>query len=387
MEATVRGPPPSKVEGFDHTHKAARHAGRPAANPTGAYVCANSSRISPAGLIAVSSCPSDDPALDEADMGVSRGGIDKVVLRLPASASLPALPTSLHPRASDYYLSSYDLRPLGIDAILHRTSRFGRDRHHKLELLGVGTKSAPEIEALVQAVTDAPPARLQIMRLDLFADIEGVDVPWFFRHAHVRHKQASGIVGRWSEQKRIQTLHFGRAGGGYRIYDKVAERLYRYEKLRRTASGLPPFMEVFGHSPNLTLTRVERQFSARIPEALQTVGSLFANCAALSPFDTLVLTPGRIFPSPSTHGGSLSSWLQARGLWHLIEDVGQHAAHRFINRHSQGNAHRFFKRLLPQSTDSPVTIERLQAIYRNGVRHQLFGSEVAEPPQGRFPPS
>ena len=150
-----------------------------------------------------------------------------------------------------------------------------------------------------------------------------------------------------------------------------------------------PFEAVFGHLPDLVLTRVERQFR-RIPANLRTLGSAFRSCAEIDPFDTLILVPtGMAFSRPAP-GTNITLWLQALGLRFLVNALGRQATRRLVNRHSRGNAHRLLGRLervLPARAEPQATVEQLTQIYRNGVRQQLFGSEVAEPLQGRFPPS
>lgn len=69
-----------------------------------------------------------------------------------------------------------DPRPVGIDSLLHYSlKREENDPHEgerKLELLDTGFKSFSEVLAQVSAVVEGPVDDLELMRIDLCADIQ-----------------------------------------------------------------------------------------------------------------------------------------------------------------------------------------------------------------------
>ena len=125
---------------------------------------------------------------DEGGRGGRGRVIDKLEIRIPARVR--SRPVAYSPevericretrgtrenpfRASLHYLAGADLRPFGISAILHTTCRHG-DGDHKLELLDTGQMSYAAMLGEVERVYRVDTRGLDVMRIDLCADVEGV---------------------------------------------------------------------------------------------------------------------------------------------------------------------------------------------------------------------
>jgi hypothetical protein len=110
--------------------------------------------------------------------------IDKLDLRVPYSSVLcpavdryirwaPAESYSSRVRPSMHYAGKADLRPIGLDAVLHLECRHGQ-KNSKLEVLDVGKKPYSEIVNIIESVAEVNPDELGIMRVDLTADVAGI---------------------------------------------------------------------------------------------------------------------------------------------------------------------------------------------------------------------
>lgn len=196
-----------------------------------------------------------------------------------------------HP--SQHYMTVGDLRDFGYPAILHMHNVHDKRGNHKLELVETGAMAYSQMRHEIERVFAVNTNRdgLELMRLDLAADIEGVPVSWFERNIQAKWKRFTAGIGTIGEpvefsemgSKGIQTFYFGRRPNVFRIYDKVAERQYRYRqwiaRARRRGTPdaeIPTFEQMFGHSESsFILTRVERQMAAgKVPEVLST----FVSC-------------------------------------------------------------------------------------------------------------
>ena len=98
-------------------------------------------------------------------------------------------------RKSLHYAGIGDLRPFGIDGLLHYHYKRGNRGNHKLEMLNTGTKPYSALAALVDAVIDGPSDPLEVMRVDLCADVPGVPVSWFHPRLRIRYKRMSHQIG------------------------------------------------------------------------------------------------------------------------------------------------------------------------------------------------
>jgi hypothetical protein len=244
--------------------------------------------------------------------------IDKVEVRIPRMAHFTREFREFYPeirndprlnpfRRSQHYESAGNLRKFGYDAILHMNCIRDRQGSHKLELLDTGRMGYAMMCHEIERVFDLDPRRLRLMRLDLAADVGGVPVAWFVRHARAQYKRFACDIGQVDAetlqyarmgQQEVQTLYFGKKPNCFRVYDKIAEYHHQYARLARGSSDaaeLPTFEEVYGYPERgLILTRVERQMGGgRIPKQVDTFGKLKA-AELFNPFDKLrFLGPNR----------------------------------------------------------------------------------------------
>ncbi len=320
--------------------------------------------------------------------------IDKVEVRVPAQAQFSKEFGSLYRelrcsrvdpfRDSRHYTSAGDLRPFGYEAILHMGCTRDKKGNHKLELLDTGTMSYAGMHNEIERVFDLDARRLDLMRLDLAADVRAVPVEWFMRHVRARYKQWVCDIGQVDSEIReyarmgrqqVQTFYLGKRPNCFRIYDKIAEYHHQYTQLTRRASDaaeLPSFEEAYGYPERgVTLTRVERQMGGgRVPAHIDTFGKLKAS-AAFNPFERLdFLASGVQEPRIENYGliqYAVGMWLRERA-----EDIGIHRLRALVNKHSGGHASRTFqeyREFLP--SEGGITAERLYAIYQESVGRQL----------------
>src|SRR4051794_38726515 len=217
--------------------------------------------------------------------------IDKLELRLPRLTSFRApvrefMLESRHFKNSSRTMPSgryewvTDLRPLGIDGCLHFSlKRKENDPHegeHKLELFDTGFKSFSGLVAQVENTIEQSSEELEIMRIDLCADVPEVPVDWFFPRVRVKFKRVSYEMGNLKYQRigkaGIQTISAGKRPNIVRMYDKVEEykvQLKKKKRKQRSYANELTLKSEFGISENATITRVERQFGGgRIPRQI-----------------------------------------------------------------------------------------------------------------------
>lgn len=263
-------------------------------------------------------------------------------------------------RRSKFYQAVGDLRPLGLDAMLHYDQK--RYHTHKIEFFETGKKGLGEIEGTLEKIVDCDPGDCRLGRVDLAADVRDVSILWFRTHVRFDHKQFICEHGKRSIEeldetemgKRIwQTLYFGKKPSCIRIYDKVAERVAAYElwkrrELREARRAwkaevdseirggiekvghllLPQFPSVQewlskelpastlelenepdqldllpGTSPPLqnllhfpVVTRVENQLGGRVPAQLYNIAELRKNVRDFNPFSQMRVIGGRGIP-------------------------------------------------------------------------------------------
>jgi len=135
-------------------------------------------------------------------------------------------------RSSRLYLAVADLRRYGHDAIIHTHCKFGKG-DHKIELIDTGTRGFDYLLNEVGRVYQVNPMGLELIRVDLAADIPRVSVPWFLSHTRAKFKRfhnagMGGFEYQQMGQKGVQTLYLGRRPNMFRIYDKVAELRHQH---------------------------------------------------------------------------------------------------------------------------------------------------------------
>jgi hypothetical protein len=322
--------------------------------------------------------------------------IDKVELRIPHSViysrqfcqTYQALRNDPKGpfRPSQYYLAVADLRKFGYPVILHTHNLHDRRGNHKLELVETGATRYSQMRSEVERIFDVDPGRLDLMRIDLAADVEGVPVSWFESNIRAKYKRWTAGIGmlapgvEYSEMgsKGVQTFYLGKRPNVVRIYNKVAERQYQYRRLKakakREAEPLSQtFEQMFGHPEDgFILTRVERQMAAgRVPEQLSTFRKL-RNAAEFDPFESLAFA-GVGKPEPNPYDYDLNIFLAGTQFRKLIERDGFHRVRQFVNQHSQRNASRFFQTYADFLPDHSYLInaQGLFQRYRQSVFQQL----------------
>lgn len=289
-------------------------------------------------------------------------------------------------RSSAHYLGVADLREYGHPVILHTHNTHDKKGNFKLELIEAGDKSYRKMAQEITGIFDVEPGQLELMRVDLAADIEGVPVSWFQQNARARFKRWTAQIGtleasvEYSEMGRcgVETIYFGKRPNVIRIYDKVAERQHRYGQMvarlkRRDAIQIPSFEDVFGHaSTGITLTRVERQIAGgRIPERFGTFRKL-SGIGEFDPFTNLIYV-GVGKPEPNPNDYELTEFLAGMQVRTMVERDGIHRFLQFANKHSKRNGARIVKRyqdFLPQD-GCFISPRGLQERYRASVSKQL----------------
>lgn len=319
--------------------------------------------------------------------------IDKLELRVPARTVYTAKFRELYSElrngngkdpfhATRHYVAVADLRPYGYELVLHAHCKHGKGGNHKLELMETGQKLFKDLVSEINRVFVVDPMQLQIMRIDLTADVVGVPV-WFFQDSlRAAFKQVANDIEKAVQFSRlgrgeIQTLYLGSRPNCFRIYNKIAELKKQYAALKRNETEeqqLPSFEELYGYpSEGLVLTRVERQFGgSRIPDELSTLRALKENATTFDPFASLeFLSCNKPEPDPDAY--DLMKFLAGLGLCHLIREHGMQRTRKFVNKQSRGNAARTFRELsdfLPR-TGTDFSIPDLTGLYRDSVQKQL----------------
>ena len=324
---------------------------------------------------------------------------------------------------SRHYLAKADLRPFGYKTIVHLFCKHGERGDHKIEIVDTGTMGFREMVHEVRRVFSIPIGSepfLDVMRVDLAADVNDVPVSWFKDRVRVQFKRFGCEIGTYIQMGRgPETLYFGKRPNCFRIYDKVEERRQAYWRMLRRArretesatyaqcdrsipwltsfaafqalrdddnyrgallkvsvdADVPSYEECFGHSRDAVITRVERQMGGgRVPLEIGTVGTLRKNAAHFNPFEPFEFaTAGRPEPRPCDY--PLTTY--AAGMWfrERAKDWGIHQLRSWINKQSSGGhgarVLRAFGDFLPEQAPVELTGARLFELYRDSVSHQL----------------
>lgn len=326
----------------------------------------------------------------------SWGAIDKIEVRLPRMTQFRAEPrefmlesrhfeNSARVRKSGRYEWVSDLRPIGIDAMLHYSlKRDQNDPHegeHKLELFDTGLKPYSGLVAQIERTIEGPIDDLDLMRIDLCADLYEVPVEWFLTNVRVKFKRRAHEMGLLKYErigsKGIQTITAGRRPNVVRFYDKKAELQDQLRKLDRKRSydaDKLTLHSVFGISEHATITRVERQFGGgRIPREIDSFGKLIL-LPDFDPFTNIVFREQSGASIPTVRECGLDMWLAGTRLRELQQEMGEQQFHRFVNTHSIGNAARYRKRyrdFLTPRGETVLNSEILLGKYRESVTKQL----------------
>lgn len=279
-----------------------------------------------------------------------------------------------------------------------------------MDIIDAGAKTHGEITAILTDLFEIDPLGLELMRVDLAADVQEIPVSWFRDHMHFRYKRFMERIEKSSETEvkfvamgnaEAQTFYAGRDGNVIRIYNKTAELKRQWLRLKRNRerfnSGLqhfeltddqrefapvnvPTFEEFcvsqkFNLPEGTTLTRVERQITGKMPDELRSVGDL-GRLPEFKPFEQFTISNSKRsrLPALSHWNGSVREYLAVRGLQQLIHDCGslQHAT-SIINRYGRGNGKRILESLAPflPSSGFNLTVHELNDVYKRSVMRQI----------------
>jgi hypothetical protein len=250
-------------------------------------------------------------------------------------------------------------------------------RDHKVELLDTGTATLDEMIARIERIFAVDARGLEVMRIDLTADIEGVPVHAFRGTVRAKWKRSASEIGRYTLVGKlgIETFTLGRRPNVYRVYNKITELRHQYSLLKRRNKGsIASFEELYGYpEEGLILTRVERQIAGgRVPAEIATVGKL-VKLPDFDPFSRLEIEVGSA-RKPDPESMRFSEYLKGRGFAEVVREQGciQNAV-RFANKRSPGNGARFAKRFSGFLAGSEFTLTEEQIFfrYRESVLKQL----------------
>jgi hypothetical protein len=323
--------------------------------------------------------------------------LDKVDVRIPYSADFrPGFHffsadvryegKSSPKRRSMYYAAGCDLRPFGMDAILHTSLKFGKYKHsHKLELLSTGGKSIRQMHELIRSVFEVDPDSLQLMRADFASDLDGVTLAAAYESTRVKFKRSANSIGELDYEtvgrQKLEYFRYGKSPNCFRVYDKPAECKARFPALLKASNPdaePPTFEELFGFAPDAIRTRFERQTGARgIPNTLSTFGQL-RKAAEFNPFSRLEIVPNSFpFPDPQRIGVARS--LKLVGINSFIERYGYQQARACLNcdRNAKRQFDEYSEYVEQTRTESPLTVERILESYRASVSRQIDGAIAA----------
>ena len=322
--------------------------------------------------------------------------IDKLELRLPRM-------TLFRPEVREFMLESRsfekstrtmgsgryewvtNLGPVGIDALLHfglkRKENDPHEGEHKLELMDTGKKGYSGLVAQIEQTVEGPVDDLDVMRIDLCADMAGMPMEWFLGRVRVKFKRVAHEVGLLKYQRigkaGIQTISAGKRPNIVRVYDKVAEykeQLRRIQRKRSKDADDLTLESEFGVADDAVITRVERQFGGqRIPYQIDTFGGL-RNLPDFNPFGNVEIIKGTDAAIPTLRQCGLNQWLTGTRLRQCQREMGEQHFRRWLSTKTKGNGSRYLKRyaaFLQPDGDNLVTTETIFETYRDSVIKQL----------------
>jgi hypothetical protein len=278
-----------------------------------------------------------------------------------------------------------DIRPIGIDALLHfglkRQEGDPHEGEHKLELLDTGRKGYSGLVAQIEGTVEGAIDDLEIMRIDLCADMLGIPVEWFLGCTRVKYKRIAHEIGIQKCQligkAGIQTLSAGKRPNMIRFYDKIAEYEDQLRKLQRKRSRNADRLTLeaeSGVSENSVITRIERQFGGqRIPTVIDCFG-LQSRLPEFNPFTNVEICNGTGARVPTIPECGLDKWLTGTRLRQLWDEMGEQQFHRWLSVNSVGNTARYRKRysdFLHPDKDNLVSTQTIFEAYRESVKKQL----------------
>jgi hypothetical protein len=278
-----------------------------------------------------------------------------------------------------------DLRPVAIDGLLHfglkREERDPHEGEHKFELMDSGDKPYSEIVGQLESTIEGPLSDLEIMRIDLCADMFGIPIDWFFNRLRVKFKRIAHEIGTLKAQRigklGIQTLSSGKRPNIFRAYDKVAEyrKQLRDRKRKKSCDADEITLESeFGVSDKAVITRLEQQIGgSRIPAEIGHFARL-SRLPEFNPFRRIEILNGTAARVPTIRECDFGKWLMGTRLRELQDEMGIQQFHRWLSSHSNGNSARWrrdYSEFLQPNGDDLVTADTVFQTYRQSVMKQL----------------
>lgn len=324
--------------------------------------------------------------------------LDKVELRIPYSASfrpdfrfvlgeLQYAGVSSTVKRSQHYAGTCDLRPFGLDAILHIHFKWKGPKNHKLELLHSGDKSLRQMSQIIATVFDVDPDEMELTRIDFAADLDGIPVVHLYGSVRIKFKRSTDARGEFDYEivggRRLEYFRYGKSPNCVRVYDKPAECMARFAAMLKQSNPdaeLPSFEDIFGFPPDMIRSRVERQAGGgRIPKSLSAFGQL--RCAAqFNPFQNVEIKSNSFpFPDPKHVGASQS--VKLAGIRSFIEKYGYQQARATLNcyRNAKRLMDDYDAYLEASVASTSLTVESILNSYQRSVALQIDGSIESTP--------
>jgi hypothetical protein len=293
-------------------------------------------------------------------------------------------------QTAPHFREAGDFRPMGLDVRLSLFSSPGmkgwkgsdgqkretRIPTHRLEIYDTGKKTITEMRAALLTVFDCDPDDIEVTRIDLCADVEGVPVEWFARRVIVAHKRVQREIQIVRLAKgTVETWYAGKKPNQVRIYDKTAERRaeLRRDNLRRQREGADEltFEEAYGYAPEKIVTRVERQYGG----GRVGVFSAMAQLRNVNPFSVLEIKKGGPTEAElEARAETVTERLAGKMIHRMAEERGAQYVKAWIREAAgNSNAARYWQRYEPWAScgDGGPDVEFLRARYLESLGRQL----------------
>jgi hypothetical protein len=283
--------------------------------------------------------------------------------------------------AKSPYRRTANLEPYGLPIILHQSPRWNQQGGDKIEFTGAGAMRVSQMAAAGAGIYRFNLADAAFLRLDCTADVKEVPVDWFRDHTRFKYKIKGREYGTWSKHRRAvsETLYGGDKPNQWRIYDKTGERQYRLQQERRKVSKAErdelTFESLYGMSPNLKVTRVERQMGDRSPAKVYGV-KYFGDIAMMAGkpvFENMIFPETARVNLKGLKGEDeliaefLLEYKAKHGLQDTLSKYKRHVSKRTFAR-----KYKLFEGLLHASPDTPgITLAALTERYRVSSLVQL----------------
>lgn len=302
-------------------------------------------------------------------------------------------------KPSKYYDMLGDFTEYELPVMLHWSCKMTKTQDHKVEILGTGDRPYSEIREILGRMFQGDPEDLELLRVDLTADVPSVPVRWFKEKTYVAGKQTFREIGTVPSipymairKGNAETLYAGVKPNQMRIYDKVGEQYAQYQRyVRRETNAakmsllddhvveiplIPTFKERHGFDIGQILTRVERQVHGRDLEKLRLhkLESLLT-CDTLEPFKAL-----RFFAEEPDDNLSIAQWGWRD--WHaglnmkrMCEEMGAVDFRKMMQAELGTNFYREWQKFAPflrgKSKIVGITSARLQDEYIRSTYLQM----------------